>query len=539
MAKQSIDFEWNRRFIAGFIVAGFEAFAAVALLATSAYLISRASEQPPILYLMVAVVGVRAFALGRASARYLQRLITHDAVFRKLTEFRPVVFAKLAELVPGALSSRGRALETFTTDVERLQDYPLRVLTPILQALAALATMLAISIWIFPFAALPFAVVSLSFVLLILWLTSKVNSTLEAKRIQASQNLREELITFIGNIDVLVSYGWSAERLSRIQKQGNQILKIDSRRVLPGALAVALLGFGAVASAGVGGFFVGGSLEQVLPAVLAVAILMPLAVFDVFSQLQSVSAAWSGFKQARSRLQEIMNMAAPQELVVHAGDQVLEQLSGMRVENLSIARSGSSVISSLNYEFKKSAMTAIVGASGVGKSSLALVLASLLNPSSGKVLVGDAELCAYKLESRRQKIILIEQAPHVFRGTLRQNLEIAGESNDERMQSVLSLVGLDSEFEARGLLDTSLSEDAGNISGGQAQRIAIARGLLAGAEVLILDEPTSGLDRDNASGLLNLLRQLASTGITVILITHDSEIAKLCDSTLDLTEFAA
>jgi ABC-type transport system involved in cytochrome bd biosynthesis fused ATPase/permease subunit len=122
---------------------------------------------------------------------------------------------------------------------------------------------------------------------------------------------------------------------------------------------------------------------------------------------------------------------------------------------------------------------------------------------------------------------------------LRQNLEIAGESNDERMQSVLSLVGLDSEFEARGLLDTALSEDAGNISGGQAQRIAIARGLLAGAEVLILDEPTSGLDRDNALGLLNLLRRLASSGITLILITHDSEIAELCDSTLDLTEFAA
>ena len=127
------------KFRMGLVVAGLEALSAVALLGTSAYLISFASEQPPILFLMLAVVGVRAFALGRAAFRYLQRLLLHDAVLSQLVSLRPMLFRKLVDQVPSAdLSGRGDKLERLTTDVDELQNLGLRVLAPMVQAFVAL-----------------------------------------------------------------------------------------------------------------------------------------------------------------------------------------------------------------------------------------------------------------------------------------------------------------------------------------------------------------------------------------------------------------
>ena len=537
--RKSIEFNWDRRYISGFIVAGFEAFAAVALLATSAYLISRASEQPPILYLMVAVVGVRAFALGRAASRYLQRLILHDSVFRSLTNLRPVLYRKLAELVPGVISSRSKALDAFTTDVERLQDYPLRVLIPLIQAIAAVATMFAISIWAFAFAAVQLALIALAFMVVVLLLSWRAVSNLEIQRANASSELNQKILGYLSNVDVLTSYRWSAGHLARIYQQANQIERLDRKRVFPGALAVGLLGFGSVVTAAAGGFTVADSMEQILPSVLAVAVLMPLAVFDVFAQLQSVAASWSSYRSASDRLADVMDRKLPKELAVRDGQSELADFSQLTLTDLAIRRGDKEVLKGISHTFRQGQMSSIIGPSGVGKSSLALALCSLIQPESGQISVDAESLSSFKLRSRRSKIVLIEQQPHIFRGTVRQNLQIAGEVDDEELVLALRTVGLDYEFESRGLLDAELSEDAGNVSGGQAQRLAIARGIIAGAKVLILDEPTSGLDMANSLALMEILRQLAARGMIVILITHDPQLQALCDETLDLTNFGA
>jgi ATP-binding cassette subfamily C protein CydC len=516
-----------------------EAFSAVALLATSAYLISRASEQPPILYLMVAVVGVRAFALGRATFRYLQRLALHDAVFRSLSALRPQLFKKLTALVPGQISSRGRALELFTADVDRLQDLPLRVINPLLQAFAAVLTMLAIAIWIFPFAAVPMVAVSVTFALAALWLSKLAASDFEAQRVKNSEGLRAELLGFISNVDVLTSYGWAQSVRNRIANAGNLIARTDARRLLPLAAATAILSLGSAFSAIVSAWLVAGSIEQILPSVLAVAVLMPLAVFDVFSQLQSVAQAFAGYKQSHLRLAAMEQTNLSAELDLTSGALELGSLETISCRNLSVSRSGSTVFSDLTTDFHTGHMFAVTGKSGAGKSTLALALASLLQPVEGEILFDGAPARNFTLESRRRNIVLIEQSPHVFRGTVEQNLEIAGEASVEQMLNALSLVGLDFEFADRGMLQAQLQENAANISGGQAQRLAIARGLLAGAKFLILDEPTSGLDRGNALALMEILRQLTGRRIGVILITHDEELAGLCDVSLDLTEWAA
>lgn len=529
-------FPITKRYLAGLIAAAVEAISAVGLLATSAYLISRASEQPPILYLMVAVVGVRAFALARASFRYLQRLALHDAVFRRLTEIRPLIFRKLVEFAPGGIPSRGKALETFTADVEKLQDLPLRVLAPILQAAAAVLTMFAISLWIFPLAALPLVSAAMIFGIGLLWLTGLASGVNEERRTSHANLLRDQLQSYISNVDVVASYQWSASFKANIDQLGAKIWKLDRKRVRPVALAAGLLSFGSAALAVLGASIVARNINEVIPATLAVAVLMPLAVFDVMSQLQQAAQSYRGYVASRQRLDVVLQSEISNELLVPGGSLELERVERVTARRLNVDRFGTQVLGELDFQLNSGTLTAVTGKSGSGKTSLALVLSSLISPSSGELLINEVPASQYTLQSRRRQILLIEQDPHVFRGTLQQNLEISGQSDAAMFLAALERVGLSEEFSQRGLLAAELSEDASNISGGQAQRIAIARGLLAGASVLILDESTSGLDRENSLALFAILRQLAGQGICVLVITHDPELADLCDDRISLPD---
>ena len=126
----------TRIFYLGLFISLLQAVSAVALLATSAWLISRASEQPPVMYLMIAVVGVRGFALGRAAFRYGERILLHDAAFKMLATTRPGIFEKLIPLSPAGLgdSSHGQVMSKVVADVDELQNLPLRVIAPIFQS---------------------------------------------------------------------------------------------------------------------------------------------------------------------------------------------------------------------------------------------------------------------------------------------------------------------------------------------------------------------------------------------------------------------
>lgn len=522
----------------GYIFAALEAVSAVALLATSAFLISRASQQPPILYLMVAVVGVRAFALGRAAFRYFQRLALHSAVFKALGEIRPKLFEKLASLAPGGLPPHAASLERFTSDVERLQDGPLRVFVPVLQAVAATATMFTLALIVLPAASLGLLLSAVIFASASIWLSAQAGRRFENKRIETSQQLRAKLHGFVSHVDLIKSYGWSQALRTEIESIEKELSRLDYRRILPLSVASAILSLGSATTAVVGGWIAVANLGRFDLVLLAGIVLMPLALFDVYSQLQPIASAYQGYSVAKSRIRSIFAKESTAELMVREGDAVLGQVESIRLQNVSIHRQGVRAIEKISFQLNSSSLTAITGASGSGKTSIALVMASLISPQAGEFQINGISSEEYSLNSRRRQIILIEQDPHLFRGTLRQNLEISGERDEHAMQAVLNQVDLTSEFQARGLLDTEISEDSSNVSGGQAQRLAIARGLLAQASVLILDEPTSGLDRENSLALFALLRKLADTGLIVVAITHDPELANLCDQQISLNRLS-
>jgi ATP-binding cassette, subfamily C, bacterial CydC len=496
------------------LAATLEAISAVALLSISAYLISRASEQPPIMYLMVAVVGVRAAALGRASFRYLQRLGLHDAVLQNTAQLRPALFEKLSNI--REVESKEN-LELVTTDLDTTQDWTLRVLGPVLQAVVAVVTgALLISVW-FPLSGLFSALIatlmiSMSFVVAYLRSRQLVES-----RGNLAGELRSDLITFISASELMRSYELAHSWMQRIREKGLTLARIDAKTGVFLGLSAFLLSFGAILSVFGASIPISYASEWTLPHMIALAILTPLAIFDVASNIQQSAIAMHRFVRARGRIDKVLDAQG-----WTGGTRELTRVE--LIEFNRFARYG--VSQSFSGSIRANEVTLLRGDSGAGKSSLALGLCGLIE-YTGSIHLDGVDLSTFSQESVRRKVILIEQNPRAFIGTVFENLAISGVEDLDRQRSELMKVGLWQEIESRGGLDLALTEGGSNISGGQLQRLAIARALLTDAQLLILDEPTSGLDFENAQKLAELVQDLSLTGLGFLVITHDRDFAQM------------
>lgn len=520
----------------GLSAAAMEALSAIALLATSAYLISRASEQPPILYLMMAVVGVRAFALGRAAFRYLQRLMLHDAVFTHLASLRPALFEKLVALAPTGFSgSRGERLNRLTADVDELQNLGIRIIGPALQAAVALVVSFLILIGLFPATAVIGFLLGLLSLFVILLLTRISAQSSEQRRVELRAQLRSELVEYLENADLLANLGWQERYRNRIARLESEIQLAERTAALTSGVATAITGLFAIVVVSAGAIFAPAALaDGTASNLLAVAVLLPLAAFDIFSGFQLAATAWQTYRTSKRRVDDLYGAVPGRELQLVDGALELGDIGTLELRAAKLQLGDVVVHQDLNIRFESGRLTGVVGESGVGKTTIALALASLIRPIVGEYLIEGQNADSFKLASRRARVLLIEQDPHIFAGTIRQNLEISGVSDPERLQQALRRVGLWSEFEARGGLDAEISESAGNISGGQAQRLAIARGLLAEAKFFVLDEPTSGLDWENSLRLIGVLQHLAAAGHGIVVITHDLELAESLDQVIRL-----
>ncbi len=519
----------GRIFNLGVFALVLEAVSAVALLATSSYLISRAAEQPPIMYLMMAVVGVRAFALGRASFRYLQRLGLHDAVFAKLASLRPKVFIKLSKQTE---TEAADSLEKVTTDLDSVQDWTLRVLGPLIQStVAVLVASILIATW-YPVSGLATLIISVGMLSIMLVISYRSTAKSSQERSVVAAELRATLIELFSASELIVSYGLLPKYRERINRLEKRLGRADLRFGFTLGFAASLLGLGAilavVISAGLSSF----TLGQVPGHMLALAVLTPFAIFDVASNLQSAAVAFHRFALARQKL-------APLLVESESGSTpgvAIGVVDSIAASHLTIRR-GDFLLAETSFSLPVDGISVLQGQSGSGKSSIALALTGLL-PYRGNLKVNGIELSGIDPIALRKLVVLIEQHPHVFLGSVRDNLAISGQTDQQLMLQVLSRVGLDAEFLDRGLLDLKLSEGGANISGGQAQRLAIARALLSGAKYLILDEPTSGLDWVNAMKLRDVILELGQSGVGFLVITHDAEFASTLGDYRSLDLFA-
>lgn len=538
-----VTFAWphSKRYTASLLIAVVQGLSAVALLATSAWLISRAAEQPPIMYLSVAVVGVRTFALARASLRYAERWLSHDSVLRSAGERRVSVFAKLIDFVPGGLGRMSAAdLSTrVVADVDETQNLGLRIFSPLVQSFSVSA----ISVTFFWFL-LPDAAVVLAAFLVLAYLLALPLSAEIAKRADNSSAADRALLNVVTtdlleNFDLLSAYGWLQERSDKLEMIQTKLARSARRQAIAFGSAQAAFIFGAsassVAAALIGAKYISdGNAPAVMLAVYA---LLPLAVFDVASVSQSALSAWRRFRASASRLVELTERKVPMELAVSRGSLQLARLESIELDSVGLGYPQSeTVVNEFSLKVAKGQSLAITGASGAGKSTIALALAGLINPRSGALKLNGLDASVYQEGSIRQTIGYLEQKPMVFSTTVEANLKVAKpDANEAEMIEALKRFDLWATFAAREGLQTQVGEHGTLISGGEAQRLALARLTLANFDCLILDEPTASVDQVHALQLVRDLRSVAAAqGQILIMITHDPCLAQLADSSISI-----
>jgi putative ABC transport system ATP-binding protein len=188
------------------------------------------------------------------------------------------------------------------------------------------------------------------------------------------------------------------------------------------------------------------------------------------------------------------------------------------VDSVSLARGGRPVLHSITATFERGVVTAIVGPSGAGKTSLLRCLNRLEEPDDGRVLLEGTDIRTLDPTELRRRVGMIFQTPVLFEGGVRANLTYGMDGiPDERLHAALDSVGIDRSF---------LERESSALSVGQAQRVCIARALVRDPEVLVLDEPTSALDFRAAARIESLLGSLVEHGLTLILVTHNLQQAK-------------
>ena len=467
---------------------------------SSGWLITMASQHPPILTLSVAIVMVRFFGISRSIARYLERIISHESVFRRLTSLRVLLFGKFTK-IPMRLAkdmNSGSLVKSIVDDVERAQEYQLRVTLPGITAGISLLIGILVGISFRPQTVFITIPASLLLLIVIPYLIKKTCSE-QTRKLELLEGQYSELITSTSHgIVEAKMYGYFDQGLQNTHAVEFKLLSQERNLFLRtwglGIISSAVIGF-AIISATILSYRLA-NLHQLPVVQITMIIFLPLVIFEAIT-------AWHPNLYASGKLllaQEKINTFLDEEFSSSYEPDITPGSPEVIVENAT-AFWGSEFMKPVSFTLSKGEKIVIRGRSGSGKSTFAMALLGLL-PFKGAIKVTG-------------KISGTLQEGHIFNTSLRENLLLANPGlSDYELVDVLELLELQNIS-----LDEMLGEYGRPLSGGEGKRIGLARALLGGADVLVLDEPTEHLDHDLASRIERRVLE-KYRGTTIIIITH-------------------
>jgi len=511
---------------------------AIALTGVSGWLIVRASEHPPIMYLLVAIVGVRFFGVGRAVLRYSERLLSHDAVFAALTGVRMRLWSAMS-----ARGLRGRdgltaggTLDRLVREVDELRDLAIRVVLP----LASASTTVIVTL-----VALAILVPDVTPLLVLLGLVAVVLAPLAAlaadrRAARGLQSLRSTVLVrfaaMLGAADDLRANGVDAAvrtELERLDGRASSAARHGAwAQGLGGAIVIASCGLAAVLLVP----FAVLQQPDMHPGLVAVLALVPLALIEPALELVGAVQLLPALRRVLGRVSRTTAVEndAPRNA---ATDRPIDEL-----ELRGVAagwRAGQRVFTDASAHVSRGDWLTITGPSGSGKSTLMALLLGHLAPTSGRYLLGGEDVTGRDLSPLARRFGWSPQEGHLFDSTIRGNLVIARPReqapDDGELVAVLRQVGLGPLLDRlTDGLETRIGSAGAQLSGGERQRLAVARTLLTGADVILLDEPTAHLDDEAARALMADLRVALADRITV-LVTHQPLDIGADDRRIELT----
>ena len=495
--------------------------AAIALGGTAAWLIARASQQPPVLYLTVAATSVRLFGVSRALARYLSRLASHKVALTGMDNLRNNLYDELAAAPGTKLSTlrRGDLMTRAGADVDEVGNVVVKTLLPALVAAIVGVGTVGVITFISPAAGI---ILALSLVV-----SGIIAPALIARSVRLAESQGADARTDIAATSLAILEGATELSMAGTLKRARRSLD-RAEGELSAALArsARLSAFArgldvcAMGIAVIGALLIGipqttsGALAQVL---LAVVVLVPLSSFEGVAELTPAAAQLVRSAQAARRICSLLDEEAPaQPHDVPEGPTVIE------ARDLAIGwPSGPTLVTGISLTLRPGSSLAIVGPSGIGKTTLLATLTGIIPPKSGSALINGVPAWGADRDQLTSRITMTAEDAHVFATTIYENLRVARASlTRDEASELLARAGLAQWVQSLpDGLDTVIGSGGTTVSGGERRRLLMARALAAPAPIMAVDEASEHLDAATADRLMETLLTRSPDRATLV-VTH-------------------
>jgi len=490
--------------------------------------------------------GVRFLSILRTASRYGERLATHQATFKLLTQLRVWAWRKLLPLSASNMQGKrqGEILNRLVSDIDTLDHLYLRLLTPLFSAFFVLLAMFFFLAWF----DLHLAII-LTSSLLVLWLVLPVLFYFLGRKpgIEQLQNKRQyrvQLLSFLQGFSEISLFSATDRFRQQLAESEQKLLASQQMTANVMAFSQSLLilchGFIVlsilyIASSGVGEY-------QPPGAMLAMVGFMALASIEILLPISGAFQHLSSCINAATRVNDLLEQT-PDIVFNEQSTQRITQ-GDIHFKDIQFAyqdetsqQTNTPVLNNINLTIKAGEKVALLGKTGCGKSTLLSLITREWEANSGKITLDGTAIDQYSQAALTSGISVVSQRVYIFSGTLRDNLilaqpntnqqtfnnaaeqKAARDINDQLLGSILNKVGLNTLTEGENAFDTWLGEGGRQLSGGEQRRIGVARALLHDAPILLLDEPTEGLDKRTERDILKLLFEFAEHK-TLLMISH-------------------
>ncbi len=465
---------------------------------------------------------VRGFAMARTAGRWGERVVSHNATFKLLTDLRIFFFEKLTPLIPGRVGNLRDAdiLNRLVADVDAMDHVYLRLINPVVISILGIASLTIFLCWFDMTLGLTLGGILLTIVLTWPILFYKLGKSNGAELTVNKSTLRVATLDWLQGHSELVLFGVEQNYRDQIVEQQNKLTKNQYSNAVIGGLANALIllasGWSLVLMLWLAADGVGGNTPDPYIALIA------FATMASFEMLMPIAGAFQYLGQTLTsarRLNDIVH-AQPDVAFPATSAQAMSQYD-VQFNNVDFhyPDSDAQVLKGIDISVAQGKKLAILGQTGSGKSTLLQLLTRSWDPQQGQITLGGQPLPSLAESDLRKTISVISQRVDILNGSLRDNLLLAKpEASDDQLIDMLVQVGLSKLTEDTGL-DTWLGDGGRQLSGGEKRRIGIARALLHDAPIVLMDEPTEGLDKQTEQQMMALFER-HHLGKTVIYITH-------------------
>jgi ATP-binding cassette subfamily B protein len=479
------------------------------------------------------IVTVAGYALNiLASYRYI------SASAAMLFDIRAAILRHLQRLSPRFYGNfrLGDLLSRLNGDVSEIQRVTADGLLSILSNVLMLGGCIVAMLWL-DWRLFVIGVILVPICVLSLLYYQKRLTRLTAETRERGADLGSLLVDTIMGMRVVTALRAGEHEVGRFQNRNqafvSTMLRLQVTSFLAGAVPGTLLTMTSAAAVLYGG-------TQIIAGKMTIGTLVAFMAYQsrLFGPVQALMGLMSSLSSARVSLARLFVLLDARIDVVERVDPVplAAVRDEIRFEHVSMAQGGRPVLTDVSFAIPRGTFCAILGPSGVGKSTMADLMARYLDPDGGRVLIGARDLRDFHIDDLRREVILVDQSPHLFNDTIGANIAFAlpGATPAEIAQAA-SHAGLDPLIaKLPEGLDTRTGERGLAISVGERQRIALARALLRRPSVLILDEPSAALDEDTEKLIAQGIRA-ALPDATIVAITHKPALAQMADmvATLD------